>query len=168
MGRDHHPQAFTMWMAGGGIKPGMTLGATDDLGFHIAEDPVHVHDLQATILHLLGLDHTKLTYHFQGRDFRLTDVAGEVVQEDPGVRAALPIIVVGDAEEELPAGFQQQGVAAGLQLRGQALVAGVPAGVELAAGVDALAVEPERPHVGAGVEEDAAARRPNRCVAKAR
>ena len=81
MGRDHHPQAFTMWLAGGGIKPGVTLGATDDLGFHVVEDPVHVHDLQATILHLLGLDHTRLTYHYQGRDFRLTDVHGEVIRD---------------------------------------------------------------------------------------
>ncbi len=81
MGRDHHPQAFTMWFAGGGIKPGITLGATDDLGFHVVEDPVHVHDVQATILHLLGLDHTRLTYKSQGRDFRLTDVSGEVVKK---------------------------------------------------------------------------------------
>jgi hypothetical protein len=81
LGRDHHPQAFTMWMAGGGIKPGMTYGATDDLGFHIAENPVHVHDLQATILHLLGLDHEKLTFHHAGRDFRLTDVHGRVVKD---------------------------------------------------------------------------------------
>jgi uncharacterized protein (DUF1501 family) len=80
-GRDHHPQAFTVWMAGGGVKSGVTIGRTDDLGFHIAEDPVHVHDLQATILHLLGMDHKKLTYHFQGRDFRLTDVFGNVVQK---------------------------------------------------------------------------------------
>ncbi|HWF18210.1 MAG TPA: DUF1501 domain-containing protein [Verrucomicrobiae bacterium] len=79
MGRDHHPQAFTMWMAGGGIKPGLTLGETDDFGFHIARDRVHVHDLHATLLYLLGFDHTKLTYHFQGRDFRLTDVEGELV-----------------------------------------------------------------------------------------
>jgi uncharacterized protein (DUF1501 family) len=78
-GRDHHPNAFTMWMAGGGIKPGITLGKTDDLGFNAVEDKVHVHDLQATILHLLGFDHTRLTYRFQGRDFRLTDVSGEVV-----------------------------------------------------------------------------------------
>ena len=77
-GRDHHPNAFTMWLAGGGIKPGMTLGKSDDLGFNVIEDRVHVHDLHATILHLLGFDHTKLTYRFQGRDFRLTDVAGEV------------------------------------------------------------------------------------------
>jgi arylsulfatase A-like enzyme len=81
LGRDHHPQAFTMWMAGGGVKAGQTLGATDELGFHIAEDPVHVHDIQATILHLLGLDHTRLTYRHLGRDFRLTDVFGELVPE---------------------------------------------------------------------------------------
>jgi uncharacterized protein (DUF1501 family) len=81
MGRDHHAQAYTIWMAGGGVKAGQTIGRTDDLGFHITEDPVHVHDLQATILHLLGLDHTKLTYHFQGRDFRLTDVHGHVVEK---------------------------------------------------------------------------------------
>jgi hypothetical protein len=81
LGRDHHPQAFTMWMAGGGIKPGISMGATDDLGFHITEDPVHVHDIQATILHLLGLDHTRLTYKSQGRDFRLTDVSGVVIDK---------------------------------------------------------------------------------------
>lgn len=80
-GRDHHPNAFTIWMAGGGVKPGQTIGATDELGYHITEDPTHIHDLQATILHLLGLDHTRLTYRYQGRDFRLTDVAGEVVQK---------------------------------------------------------------------------------------
>jgi uncharacterized protein (DUF1501 family) len=79
MGRDHHPQAFTMWMAGGGIKAGLTLGETDDFGFNVVKDRVHVHDLHATLLHLLGFDHTKLTYHFQGRDFRLTDVEGELV-----------------------------------------------------------------------------------------
>ena len=81
LGRDHHPQAFTIWMAGGGVKPGTTIGKTDDLGFHVAEDPVHVHDVQATILHLLGLDHTRLTYKSQGRDFRLTDVSGVVVDK---------------------------------------------------------------------------------------
>jgi len=80
LGRDHHPQAFTMWMAGGGLKPGLTYGATDDLGFHIAENPVHVHDLQATILHCLGFDHERLTYTYQGRQFRLTDVEGQVVK----------------------------------------------------------------------------------------
>ena len=80
LGRDHHPQAFSMWLAGGGIKPGMTYGATDDLGFHVADNPVHVHDLQATILHLLGLDHERLTYRYAGRDFRLTDVHGKVVK----------------------------------------------------------------------------------------
>src|SRR5262245_46133 len=78
-GRDHHPNAFTMWMAGAGIKPGITLGRTDDLGFNVAEDKVHVHDLHATLLHLLGFDHTRLTYRFQGRDFRLTDVHGNIV-----------------------------------------------------------------------------------------
>ena len=80
-GRDHHNKAFTMWVAGGGFKSGLTLGRTDDLGFNVTEDTVHVHDLHATILHLLGLDHTKLTYRFQGRDFRLTDVHGDVVRK---------------------------------------------------------------------------------------
>ena len=80
LGRDHHPQAFTMWMAGGGIKRGLTYGATDDLGFHVVENPLHVHDIQATILHLLGFDHERLTYRFQGRDFRLTDVHGKVAK----------------------------------------------------------------------------------------
>lgn len=80
-GRDHHPHAFSMWLAGGGIKPGMTLGATDDFGFHPTEHPVHIHDIQATLLHLLGLDHERLTYHYAGRDFRLTDVHGKVVRE---------------------------------------------------------------------------------------
>ena len=80
-GRDHHPNAFTMWMAGGGIRPGTTIGKSDELGFNVVEDRVHVHDLHATILHLLGFDHTRLTYRFQGRDFRLTDVAGDVVQK---------------------------------------------------------------------------------------
>ncbi len=80
-GRDHHPNAFTMWLAGGGIKRGVTLGETDEFGFNATTDKVHVHDLHATILHLLGFDHTKLTYRFQGRDFRLTDVQGEVVKK---------------------------------------------------------------------------------------
>jgi Protein of unknown function (DUF1501) len=79
MGRDHHPRAFTMWMAGGGVRRGITIGRTDDLGYNVVEDPVEVHDLHATILHLMGLDHTKLTYKFQGREFRLTDVSGELV-----------------------------------------------------------------------------------------
>ncbi len=78
-GRDHHPNAFTMWLAGGGIKPGITIGESDELGFNAVKDNVHVHDLHATILHLLGFDHTKLTYRFQGRDFRLTDVHGQLV-----------------------------------------------------------------------------------------
>jgi hypothetical protein len=81
LGRDHHPQAFTMWMAGGGIRPGVSLGATDEFGFHITEDPVHIHDLQATLLHCLGFDHERLTFHHAGRDFRLTDVHGTVVRE---------------------------------------------------------------------------------------
>jgi hypothetical protein len=81
LGRDHHPQAFSMWFAGGGIKPGITLGKTDEFGFNIVEDPVPVHDLHATLMHLLGFDHTKLTYHFQGRDFRLTDVEGQIVDK---------------------------------------------------------------------------------------
>lgn len=79
LGRDHHPQAFTMWLAGGGIKPGMTMGTTDEFGFHVTEAPVHIHDLQATLLHCLGFDHERLTYHHAGRDFRLTDVHGHVV-----------------------------------------------------------------------------------------
>jgi hypothetical protein len=78
-GRDHHPNCFTMWLAGGGIKPGITLGESDDFGFNATRDKVHVHDLNATILSLLGFDHTKLTHRFQGRDFRLTDVKGEPV-----------------------------------------------------------------------------------------
>ena len=79
IGRDHHIDAYSLWMAGGGIKAGQTLGKTDELGYNAVEDVVHVHDLQATILHLLGLDHLRLTFKFQGRNFRLTDVAGKVV-----------------------------------------------------------------------------------------
>jgi len=79
IGRDHHIDGYTMWLAGGGVRAGLVLGQTDELGFYATEDPVHVHDLQATLLHLLGLDHTRLTFRFQGRDFRLTDVAGDVV-----------------------------------------------------------------------------------------
>ena len=81
VGRDHHVHSFTMWFAGGGTRPGANVGATDDLGFHPTEGSIHIHDLQATILHLLGLDHTRLTYRFQGRDFRLTDVSGNVVHD---------------------------------------------------------------------------------------
>jgi len=81
LGRDHHPRAFTMWMAGAGLRAGITLGSTDELGYNAVQDRVHVHDLHATILHLLGMDHTRLTYRFQGRDFRLTDVSGEVVKK---------------------------------------------------------------------------------------
>jgi hypothetical protein len=80
-GRDHHPNVFTMWMAGGGFKPGLTFGESDELGFNVVKDKVHVHDLHATVLHLLGFDHTKLTYKFQGRNFRLTDVHGNVIKE---------------------------------------------------------------------------------------
>ena len=79
-GRDHHPRCFTFWLAGGGIKAGITYGATDDFGYNVAENPVHVNDLHATILHCLGIDHERLTYRFGGRDFRLTDVAGDVVR----------------------------------------------------------------------------------------
>jgi hypothetical protein len=78
-GRDHHPRCFTMWLAGGGVKPGVSYGETDDYCYNITKDPVHVHDLHATIFHCLGIDHTRLTYKFQGRHFRLTDVHGEVV-----------------------------------------------------------------------------------------
>jgi hypothetical protein len=78
-GRDHHPFAFSMWLAGGGIKPGQIIGGTDELGYHITRDPIHVHDLQATLLHCLGLNHEHLTFRHQGRDFRLTDVSGEVM-----------------------------------------------------------------------------------------
>ncbi len=80
-GRDHHPRCFTMWLAGGGIKPGITIGETDEYSYNVVADPVHVHDLQATALHCLGIDHTKLTYKHQGRAFRLTDVAGNVVKK---------------------------------------------------------------------------------------
>ena len=79
LGRDHHPQAFTMWFAGGGMRPGHQIGATDEFGFHPIEDPIHVYDIQATLLHCLGLDHERLTYRYAGRDFRLTDVHGRVV-----------------------------------------------------------------------------------------
>ena len=79
-GRDHHPRCFTMWLAGGGVKPGLTYGKTDDFSYNVVENPVHVHDLQATVLHLLGIDHLRLTHRSQGRDFRLTDVAGDVIQ----------------------------------------------------------------------------------------
>jgi hypothetical protein len=80
-GRDHHPKCFAMWMAGGGIKPGISIGQTDDYCYNVVEDSVPIHDLQATILNCLGVDHTKLTFKFQGRDFRLTDVAGKVVSK---------------------------------------------------------------------------------------
>jgi uncharacterized protein (DUF1501 family) len=80
-GRDHHPLAYSLFLAGGGIKGGTVVGKTDDLCMNVTEDRVHVHDLQATLLHCLGLDHTRLTYHHMGRDFRLTDVAGNVAQK---------------------------------------------------------------------------------------
>ncbi|QDV62696.1 DUF1501 domain-containing protein [Crateriforma conspicua] len=80
-GRDHHPRCFTMWMAGGGIKPGMTYGATDEFGYNVTENPVHVHDFNATLLHLMGIDHERLTFKYQGRRFRLTDVHGHVVDD---------------------------------------------------------------------------------------
>jgi uncharacterized protein (DUF1501 family) len=78
-GRDHHPRCYTVWMAGGGVKPGLTYGETDDYSYNIARDPVHIHDLQATLLHLMGIDHKRLTFRFQGRDYRLTDVHGNVI-----------------------------------------------------------------------------------------
>ncbi len=80
-GRDHHPRCYSIWMAGGGIKGGVTVGQTDDFGYNVVQDGVHVHDFQATVLHLLGINHEKLTYRFQGRDFRLTDISGNVVQK---------------------------------------------------------------------------------------
>jgi arylsulfatase A-like enzyme len=79
-GRDHHPRCFTIWMAGGGVKRGYVHGETDDFGYNIVRDPVHVHDFHATLMHLLGVDHKKLTYRHEGRDYRLTDVAGTVVK----------------------------------------------------------------------------------------
>ena len=81
LGRDHHTEAFTMWMAGGGIKPGISYGETDEIGYYGIKDRVHIHDLQATMLHTLGMDHERLSYRFQGRDFRLTDVHGKLVKE---------------------------------------------------------------------------------------
>jgi hypothetical protein len=81
LGRDHHPHCFTVLLAGGGFERGALVGATDELGYHVTEDPISVHDLHATMLHLLGIDHTKLTYFHQGRDFRLTDVEGVIVEK---------------------------------------------------------------------------------------
>jgi arylsulfatase A-like enzyme len=80
-GRDHHPRCFSMWMAGAGVRAGTVIGETDDFSYNIAHDPVHIHDLNATVLHLLGIDHARLTFRHQGRDYRLTDVHGELVQE---------------------------------------------------------------------------------------
>jgi uncharacterized protein (DUF1501 family) len=80
-GRDHHPRCFTVWLAGAGVKPGYTLGETDDFSYNITANPVHVHDLNATILRLLGIDHTRLTFKYQGRHYRLTDVEGRIVEE---------------------------------------------------------------------------------------
>ena len=79
-GRDHHPFSFSIWMAGGGVKGGQVFGESDEMGWNVAKDPVHVNDFQATLLHLFGIDHEKLTYRYQGRDFRLTDVGGKVVK----------------------------------------------------------------------------------------
>ena len=80
-GRDHHPKCFTMFMAGGGVKPGFTYGETDDFGYNVVKDPVHVHDLQATMMHLMGVDHERLIFKHQGRRFRLTDISGHVVKD---------------------------------------------------------------------------------------
>ena len=79
-GRDHHPRCFSTWMAGGGVKGGQAYGQTDDFGYNIIKDPVHVHDMHATMLHLMGVDHERMTFKFQGRYYRLTDVAGQVVK----------------------------------------------------------------------------------------
>jgi uncharacterized protein (DUF1501 family) len=78
-GRDHHPRCYSMWFAGGGIKPGIVIGETDDFGYNIVRDPVNVHDFHATMMHLLGIEHTRLTYRFEGRDYRLTDIHGELI-----------------------------------------------------------------------------------------
>ena len=78
--RDHHPDAFTLWMAGAGVQPGLSYGESDEFGFNVVKDGVHVHDFQATVLHLLGIDHERFTFRFQGRQFRLTDVHGKVVK----------------------------------------------------------------------------------------
>jgi uncharacterized protein (DUF1501 family) len=83
-GRDHHPRCFTMWMAGGGIKPGNIVGETDEFGFGAIDQECHVHDLHATVLHLLGLDHERLTFRTQGRDYRLTDIHGNVIEDALG------------------------------------------------------------------------------------
>jgi hypothetical protein len=80
-GRDHHPRCFSIWMAGGGIKGGYSYGETDEFGYNVSENPVHIHDLHATMLHLLGIDHTRLTYKYQGRYFRLTDVHGHLIRD---------------------------------------------------------------------------------------
>ena len=80
-GRDHHPRCFTIWMAGGGVRPGLVYGSTYDLGYNITENPVHVHDFQATVMHLMGIEHERLTFKHQGRRYRLTDVHGEVVRD---------------------------------------------------------------------------------------
>lgn len=80
-GRDHHGRCFTVWMAGGGVKPGFTYGETDDYSYNIVRDPVHIHDLNATMLHCLGINHERLTYRFQGRDYRVTDIHGNVIQD---------------------------------------------------------------------------------------
>jgi uncharacterized protein (DUF1501 family) len=80
-GRDHHPRCFTVWLAGGGVRGGLVHGETDDFSYNIVRDPVHIHDLNATALHVLGIDHTRLTYRYQGRDYRLTDVHGHLVKE---------------------------------------------------------------------------------------
>src|SRR5262249_12447368 len=90
-GRDHNPEGFTVWLAGGGVKPGFRYGETDDYGWFAARDKVHIHDLHATMLHLLGLDHERLTYRYAGRDFRLTDVHGKVVKEVMASCDSLPI-----------------------------------------------------------------------------
>ncbi len=101
-GRDHHPRCFTIWLAGGGIKPGITLGQTDDHSYNIEEDPVHVHDLNATVLHCLGIKHTGLTFKYQGRHHRLTDVHGEVVEPLPDTGSWWWVVVGSDVGLSTP------------------------------------------------------------------
>src|SRR5204862_6234009 len=104
-GRDHHPYSFTLFMAGGGTKGGLTYGATDEIGWNITENPVHINDFHATILHLFGLDHLRLTHRFQGRDYRLTDVAGDVVAALVGLALQSRMTITAPPIHKLPPPF---------------------------------------------------------------